>query len=280
MALSAALVRETRGLTIMAPEVQASAQIYAGSYCAGGSASHATAAKIGRAFAFNDEAGAIPLGFAKESVLDDATAPQETAYIHAQGRVVEGLAVTGLAGAKADVYKLVYATDDTTFTLTRTTPNLPCGVVIAFRTSSVADVYFFSFAELAILSLSGGQSQVWHIVSSTYEFAASSDLIKGLEAPCHGRIISVYAICSAAPQDADVAATAVLEIGGTDVTGGVVTFAAADTVGLKLAGTAVTAENVFHEGDLIDVETTVGTAGTLGDGMFSLYVDFEPLLGL
>jgi hypothetical protein len=280
MALSATVKRETRDPTHQNPEIQATEVLYAGAYVGGGNENHATAAKIGRAFAWNDEAGAIPLGFEQSGGTGNSAAPRVTAEVYAKGRVVERLAVTGLAGDNTDVYKLVYATDDTTFTLTRTQPNLPVGIIVNAITSSVADVYFFSFAELAILSLAGGHRKTWLIAAFTAEFAATGDLLKGIEAPCHGRILDVYAICAAAPSDADLDATINLEIGGTSVTGGVVTVAAADTVGLKKDGTEVTAENVFHSGDLIDVETTVTAAGTAGDGFYCLYVDYEPLPGL
>jgi len=280
MALTASVAREERGFYYFDPEVQNAAQVYAGSYCAGGSETHGTAAKVGYAYPFNDEDGAIPLGFAQQAVLGTAVAPRPTAEIVVRGRVYENLAVTGLAGNASDVFKLVYATDDGTFTFTRTTPNLPVGFVVNWASATAAHVYFFSMAELAILALAGGQRKTWHLLSTTYEFAATGNIATEIVAPCHGRILTVYAICTAAPADTNVAGTINLEIGGVNVTGGVVTYNFADTVGLKLAGTAVTAANVFHEGDLIDVEITSGAAGTVGDGMLSLFVDYEPLLGM
>ena len=60
-----------------------------------------------------------------------------------------------------------------------------------------------------------------------------------------------------------------LEIGGTNVTGGVVTIADGDVQGDKKSGTAITGAAVFHEGDLIDVEAVVGTANT--GGRFDLF---------
>jgi hypothetical protein len=103
----------------------------------------------------------------------------------------------------------------------------------------------------------------------------------GIGAPCHGRILSVYAQCVEANTDADVSSTINLEIAGTNVTGGVVTLAFGDTEGDKKAGTDVTAANIFHEGDAIDVELTVGTAGTNTDpGLYNLFVEYETLPGI
>ena len=280
MALAANLARETRNDRDLDPAVQSTAQIYAGSFCAGGSPTHGTSAKIGKCYPFNDEAGAIPLGHAKQKVLGTAVAPLPRADIYAHSRIVESIAVTGLTGDVTDVFKLVYATDDTVLTLTRTAVNSPVGVIVGWKSATSCDVRFFSFGEMAVLALAGGNRRTWHITTSQYRFAAASDLVKGIVAPCHGRILAVYAICSVDPADTDVAATLTVEIDGTNVTGGVVTLAFGNTVGLKIAGSAVTAENVFHMGSLIDVETSTVTAGTMGDGEFSLYIDYEMLLGL
>lgn len=280
MALTADLTREERGFYFFDPVVVNTSQVYAGSFMAAGSETHGTAANIGACFPFNDAAGSIPLGFAQQNILGTAVAPLPTAEVIVRGRVYENLPVTGLAGANTDVYKFVYATDDGTFTLTRTAVNSPIGFITGFVSATLADVYFFSMAENMILAMAGGNRVTWHICTTTYEFAATADVAKGIVAPCHGRILAVYAICTAAPADTNVAGTFVLEIGGTDVTGGVVTYNFADTVGLKLAGTAVTAEDVFHMGDLIDIESTVGAAGTVGDGALSIYVDYECLPGL
>lgn len=278
MALAAAVARETRGFTIHDPEAQNTAQIYAGSYCAGGNENHATAAKIGYAYPFNDEDGAIPLGFAKESVLGTAVAPRPRAYLHVAGRVVENLAVTGLAGDNTDRWKLVYATDDNTFTFTRTTPNLPVGFVVDFVSATLAHVYFFSMAELAILALAGGQRKTTLLAQISGVSGGGGTFLTGWAAPCHGRILSTYGIVIEPLVTAGADLDVNLEIGGTNVTGGVIEWLLANAAGTKKAGTAITALNVFHEGDLIDIEITENSASSAGQ--MAIYIDWEPLLGL
>jgi len=284
MALTYDVVRPTRGFTFHNPEVIATGQIYAGSYVAVGSEAHGTPAKIGRAYAFADEAGAIPIGFSEQNVLGAAAAgPLKTASVYVRGRVLESIPVTGLAGDYTDNFKYVYGSDDGTWTLTRTTVNNPIGITVNHISATLADVYFFSFAEMILMSAAGGVRRTWLFCSAPYSLLAhTTDVVKGLVAPCHGRILAIYAICTSAPADTNCVGKLQLEIGGTDVTGGIVALNFADTVGLKIAGTAVTAENVFHMGDLMDLEViaTDFVAGTNDDGHFNYFIDYECLPGM
>lgn len=268
------------------------ATIYNNALIAAGSQQNGTAANIGRVYAWTNAAGNIPMGlFVPWYTAASGTQPGITG--NAGGTVVSGadatesvrlMPVTGLAGTIAgDRYKKVYATDDATFTLTRPTSGVfcPIGVVVQEYDTASAFVYFFSMGEQFVLAMSGGD-QTDTIVATVGPYIASTgNVATGIIAPCAGRIISVYAECTRAPTDGDVDISVNFEIGGTNVTGGVITLLHGDASGEKKAGTDVTAANVFHMNDLIDIEMTVNTAGTSTDpGLYDIHIVYERLLGL
>lgn len=246
---------------------------------------HATSGSRGRTEPWGGAVGQICGGWYDKGQTTgntSATPPVSTALDSRTARI-NFLAVTGLAGTVADNFKLVYATDDGSFTLTRPSdPNGTArGIVVQFRSSTQADVVFFGMAENVILDLAGGTKRTWCVGAIAPVRTASGDLLTGIVAPCNGRILGAYAICVRAPTDADVDIDANIEIGGTNVTGGVIELIAGDAVGQKKSGTSVTAANVFHAGDLIDIEGTVNTAGTATDvGTYNLYIEYETLPGV
>lgn len=276
MALSAngqAVIRG--GQTLGQAEAVNAAEIYNQGFLMLGSRDHGSAAVIGRARAWNDEVGAIPFGFSTARTTGNTSAsPIVKAEVDLQARVHTNVAVTGLTGDVTDTGRVVYATDDNTFTLTRPTLGHPIGIVSRWISATNADVYFFSFGELCVLGMSGaGKPGLW-LLGTVTAGAATGNVATGIVATCHGRILQVYGIVVVEPTDADVVQTINLEIGGTNVTGGVVTFQFDSAVGAKLAGTAVTAANIIHEGDLIDIETVATVAGTTADpGLVNIYAD-------
>lgn len=289
MALSANVIRQSHGdPASMQAQVANTAVLYQGAYVAGGSESHGTAASRGRIFPWTGAAGQIPLGFSLSGAItgDTSATPPTAARVGTGPSIVEFCPVTGLAGTVVDNFKKVYATADGTFTLTRpAAPNdFPVGFTRQFRTSALCDVYFFSAAELFVLMSMGGDTFLWTLGSISAS-AATGNALTGIVAPCHGRFgmvaADVFAICTRDPTDADVSLAVNLEIGGTNVTGGVITCAFNDTEGLKKDGTAVTAANEFHRGDLIDVEVVTNPAATAADpGEWVVYAVCERLLGL
>lgn len=274
MALSANASYTIRDNKRIAVEAFNAAEIYNGAYLMGGSRDHATANLPGRVRAFNDEAGAIPLGFATQRATGNTSAsPIVEAEVDLAGRVMKNIAVTGLAGTVADNFRLVYMTDDATFTLTRPTLGHPIGVVTRWLSATNADVYFFGFGELCAIGM-GGAAKRRELLCLVTAGATTGNVATGILCPSHGRILSVYGIVVVDATDADVQQDINLEIDGTNVTGGVVTWLFSDAVGAKKAGTAVTALNVFNEGSLIDVETTATVAGTTADpGLMAIYAD-------
>lgn len=284
MALSADTPRDTSTANGTNAQVANTAIAYDGGFQAMGTASHGTAASRGRVFPFTGAAGEFPIGFAIQGKVtgDTSATPPTTTSIWLADTRVNSCPVTGLAGTVADNCKWVYATADGTFTLTRPSdPNGdPVGLTIQFKTSALCDVIFFGVGTKCAMSAGGGTKRTWNLGSYVNYRASSGNVATSIIAPCHGRILGVYAECVNVNTDVDVSSTLNVEINGTDVTGGVVTLAAADTAGQKKSGTAVTAANVMHAGDLIDIELTVGTAGTATDpGLYSLFVEYETLPG-
>ena len=154
--------------------------------------------------------------------------------------------------------------------------------MINFRAGTVVDVLFLGFEDMWLHSLAGAGQYMWHMGTIAPAITASGNLLTGIEAPHHGIINSIYAICVRGPTDANVDIDANLEIDGTDLTGGLIELLFSDVTGDKKAGTAITADgtNIMHEGDLIDVEGLVNAAGTLTDvGLYNLYAEVEPLPG-
>jgi hypothetical protein len=280
MALTANVQRETRTTQKAAPQIVNAAVLYSGAVVAVGSRNHATATSRGRCLPWASTAGQIPFGWAVGDVKTGATAstPIPEADLDIAGRVVTRLAVTGLGGTFADVGRLVYASDDGTFTLTKPTVGIPHGMIVRFSSATLADVLFFSVSELAVLALSGGVRQTWLLGSVTGVIAGNINVMTGFVAPHAAIINSVYGIVAQPAAGAGATNTYAVSIGGVPTTGGIITWVLADVAGAKLAGTAVTALNVVAEGSLIGVDGTFGTASTAG--ILNVYADVTTELGL
>jgi hypothetical protein len=276
MVLAANASLSVRGATLISPEVINGDIVYAGAYTAIGSRDHATAATRGRALPWLDDTlGLIPAGWALQQVTGNTGAtPIPEVDLNIDDRVCKNIAVTGLAGDVGDVGRIVYAVDDGAFTLVRpTTIGFPAGIIVRWVSATNADVLFFGLATLCAMSMPFAGSYSWNL-GTVRAGLATGNALTGIECTHHGRIISVYGIVAQTATDADVDLDLNLEIGGTNVTGGVIEWVAADANGAKKAGTAITAANVFHEGDLIDIEVVANTAGTANDpGAMNIYAN-------
>ncbi len=273
MALTANANYTTRKSSFVNPEVGNALEVYNGALMHLGSRDHGTAALRGRCGPWTGADGEIPLGFAFDRTTGDTAAtPIPTASVDTTPRIMFNQPVTGLTGDVTDVGRLVYATDDNTWTLTRPATSVPIGIVIRWISATNADVYFYGFLGTSILSMAGACKYTWNL-GTIGVLVGGGNALTGIVAPHHGRIIDVYGIAIDDMADADADYDINLEIGGVNVTGGVVEWLFSDAVGTKKQGTAVTANNVFHEGDLIDVELVENTAGAAGDGHMNIYAE-------
>ena len=202
------------------------------------------------------------------------------------GIIISSVLVTGTS-AITDVMKLVYATDGQTLTLTRPTTGLPIGFIRKWVSGTTCDVQLFSLESIRVLSQIGTKQTIClgRINSHSIEGTSALDVLS-YEAPNGFTIDSFYAKAEgidsglvAGDQDFN------LEIGGTNVTGGLLTLGFADAnavadLATKISSTAITANNVCKAGDIIQVEMVAGGTGFTADkaGAFALYIDVTPVI--
>lgn len=274
---------------ILAIEVQDGKTIHVNSLVALCSVDHATSDARGRVKAYEAANFETVIGLALPNpanatdgrTVGTTTAPRPTAGISTGDmQTIKRYAVTG-ATSQADVGKLVYASDDNVLTLTKpATAFQPVGFVTKWWSSTLCDIRLFGMNGAYLLGLCGGGTATWNIGIMSAG-APAGNVLTGIVMPCHGKITEVYGSVVVDATDADVVQTVNLEIGGTNVTGGVVTWSFGDAVGTKLAGTAVTAANEFHAGDLLDVETVNTVAPTTADpGLLNIYATIQFLPGV
>lgn len=250
---------------------------FAGSFMQLNSHNDPTAAARGRVDVWNDENDAIPLGWSLAGATGNTTAPAVRNRIGLDPRVTNAVAVTG-TGAVSSVGRAVYMTDDNSFTITRPTLGHAIGFVARWITGTTCDVFCFSSEAMYVLGLAGAGTYIWNL-GVVGPLSSAGNLATGIQAPHHAQILDFYGIVGRAFTGAGGSSTLNLEIGGTNVTGGVITVTTATgTNGAKLTDTAITAANIVHEGDLIDVEMALGVGFT--NGLLNLFAEVETLPGL
>ena len=255
--------------------------VFGGSFAGLNTLSAATAANRGRAQAYNDQVGMFFLGgwFNRDATGDTSASPEVNSRTHIHGAIVQNVTVTGGAGDRTDVLQPVFLTDDDVITLTRPTFGAPVGFILKHLDSTSYDVVLLSAQEHWLITMSGSGQYTWFIGSFDITAASSGDLAVGIESPHHAQITRLYAIVDVATTGASGTITVNLEIGGTNITDGVITVVTSTAQGVKVANAVdPSALNVIHEGDLIDVEIVVGT--TLTAGRINLYAEVQLLPGL
>lgn len=287
------MAMSANGTAVLADKVQLAAQavnaaaLYNQAFLYMGSRNHATAANKGRLAPWSSGAGQIPMGFSTSRQTGDTSAtPIVEGTLDLDGRIMKNIAVTGLAGAVTDNGRKVYASDDGTFTLTRpSAPTLPVGFVTRFVSATNANVFFYSTEVLMALALAGGEKRtvclgsICPVVGTAYMIGSASTGIVWRGGHCF--ITDAYAINVRAATDVDVSLTVILKINDTAVTGASIALLFSDAVGAVKASTAITAANVLHEGDKIQVASTQVAAPTATDvGTYNLYMEVESELGL
>lgn len=105
--------------------------------------------------------------------------------------------------------------------------------------------------------------------------AGAGDVVTEVPLQGHGRITQVVFVTTEPGVGVGATRALNLEIGAVNVTGGVVTVTEASTsaLGEVTAGTAVTANNEFNDGDTLSVEVGAGTVFTGGAGVLLVTVE-------
>lgn len=173
----------------------------------------------------------------------------------------------------------VYIIDNFTLSLTPATgfENKVAGYTLRHITGTTMLLQLFGSDEHRIQDIGGGARKLINLGSYDATRSGSGDARTGIELRGHGKIISIFAMIDVIiASGGSGSVTYNLEIEGINVTGGVVTIADADAVAAKKSGTAITALNEFHDGDLLDVEAVVGVANT--SGRFDLWavIEYQP----
>ena len=101
----------------------------------------------------------------------------------------------------------------------------------------------------------------------------AADVLTGLLPGHRGRIASVEFFITTVVTTGSKAATLGLEIDGTNVTGGAVALTSANCtpLGARVAGSAITAANLFEADDPIDIEASAVTAFSEGAGVLVIH---------
>jgi hypothetical protein len=265
MALSKSEPRANKDDEGISLPIASAAQMYGGALAQIRNEEHATSQ--GDVAPYNDEVGAFFAGVCQNEALGTASLTPE-ARLSLSRQILDRATVTGVASA-ADILKAVYATDDNVMTLTKPTNGEVIGVVIKWYTSTTCDVLLLDpGARIA----ADTRTEVIYLGTLDFSTVADGDLRTAFPAPFHGEFLEFFGMVSEALVGAGGTILVNLEIATTNVTGGVVTMstAAGGTLGAKLAGTAITAAAVFHEGEAIDIEGA-SAGGTRTSGKLELY---------
>ena len=274
--------RRVAGHLGLSPVIANAVSVIKGGFAGLRGPDHATSQ--GQVAPYNDEKGMIFTGgfFTRadgiQEVVGDTSAsvPPEANY-EVGPKILLQQGVTG-ASAATDVGRVVYATDDDTLTLTRPTNGTPVGMILGWHTSTICDVLLWGLIGQAAIDLGGQGQELMYLGHFNANTVANGDLRTGIPMPFHGEILEVFAMIDVAIAGSSATASINLEIGGTNVDGGVVTIAESDAKGTKKSGTAITDNAVFHEGDPLDIEASSVTDATAGS--FDLYAIVAKKLGV
>ena len=195
-------------------------------------------------------------------------------WVTQSGQISVNRTVTGVS-ARADVGKLVYPTDNQTFTLTRPANGTPIGYVSEWITSTTCNIYLFSFTEAILYGLSGGGAQAIAAIGSipskalegTSAITIASYLMSG-----HGKITGFSGTCVA--KDAGAVAgsqTFTLSVDGNAVTGGSIVLTKDTAAGARVDSAACTANNEYHQGSVLLLKMSASGTGYTADKL-SQYV--------
>lgn len=203
---------------------------------------------------------------------DETLTPGKMVEVDERGVILKRVAVAG-ASAITDVGDLVYASDDDlegSLTKTASVSVGAIGRIVRWYSSTTCDVRLFTPEEYDFRE---GRRVFWdtHFLAGTF---ADGDIITTWTPGFAGRIVDIDAICTAAVTTGSKAADINLEIGTTDLTGGLLELSGTYSLGAVVAGTAITAGNHFGASDTISMKASSVT--TFAEGSFTIRVHVIP----
>jgi hypothetical protein len=119
------------------------------------------------------------------------------------------------------------------------------------------------------------QESIEHWRDNVEREARGEDLVTGYTPGFKGKITKISYIGLVVTADNDADATINMEIGTTNLTGGVITLSDANAAvkGGVVDGTAITGANSFSATDTISIEAAVTNAFTDGSGMLVITME-------
>lgn len=125
-----------------------------------------------------------------------------------------------------------------------------------------------------VLKQGRGEGRTIAVPIKLSKITGAGDVLSALTPGYAGRIKSVEFFVTDPVTTAAKLASLNLEIGATDLTGGVVALTSANCtpLGARVAGSAVTAANVFTASDTISVEASAVTAFVEGEGVLMIHL--------
>tara|TARA_R110002072_G_scaffold35076_2_gene104164 strand:- start:18066 stop:18920 length:855 start_codon:yes stop_codon:yes gene_type:complete len=280
-ATSPATTKKTPDPASLAVQIADSQTLYHGRFVGLRGPEHATSQ--GDAANYEDEAGMIFGGVAanpgglSSAAGDSSGTPPPKVGVSLVPEILKAVTVAG-ASAITDQWKPVFATDNATLTLTRPADDAEAvGVIARWITSTSCDVLLFGLPHHL---RKVGEREFFPLGTYDNTDLNDGDILTGLVMPFAGKFISLHGAVETPFTGASGTATVNLEIGGTNLTGGtlVVSTAAGGTAGTILDAAAITDANVFHDGDVVDVEVA-SAGGTQTAGRVRIFALIERLPG-
>lgn len=179
--------------------------------------------------------------------------------------------VTG-ASAVTDRGKLVYATDENTYTLTPNTNRpTPIGVVIDWLSGTTCVVLDLGLVARLGIDLAGGIEQVIHLGGFPCDAFADGAMATDVPLVGHGEIVSLFSVIRKAPAGASGTVTVKAQlkpVGGSYADVGAPTSfvpaATGDALGAVKASSAISAANAFSAGALLKLVASATTSMSAG----------------
>lgn len=144
----------------------------------------------------------------------------------------------------------------------------PAAITAAAPSAATATALTDSTTGTAAATLAAGVGKVIFPLFIDLPTMSDADQLTTLTPGFKGKILSFDFFTHTAVTTGSKASTLNLEIGTTNVTGGVISLASATAtpIGAKIAGSAVTATNTFSSSDTISIEATSTTTFIEGSG--------------
>ena len=199
-------------------------------------------------------------GIAAEKVDDSAGAGTKWVKLYTEGLFL----LVGTSITQAMVGQMMYVADDQTFDDT-STHKIPCGILVEYVSATSGWIDIGPACQGA--KYNGKVTIGLHV--NLADITAAGDVATDFIPGFAGKVDKVFWVQGTPVTTAGDAANLVVDVEATEITGGLVTLtsAACTPLGKYIAGSAITAGNVFDADEKLTVRAESVTAFAEGDGM-------------